>query len=548
MKKKISPKIFVLAELITVAITATVTVIISTPLEIAITNIFNKSNKIKLEYQIVSDKILSRDDLVEIISNNFKELKIDFSMDDDYIDNYHLMLLNINNPGRFIEDDLIFDIDFCNDTTKILNVLGKLQYPSSKELSPEFEKPPLIFSNKDNILNINFSWNDDQEEVGFNVYRSYNKNVGFGQRNLKILQGKNVFKDTILKNQQIYYAVANFGCNGLESNFSNELLFPQILFNQYWFENTTLIDFNENDELNADKLSRIILQIKNALQMERSVLVNTNRETFNRWISNNEFKDGPIYFNNDFDFMHGRTKIHLNEIPKNAKYKIYIIYKTYSDKLDLSDSLKVKVSDKYSIKNITRKGHLQHDTNVARSNLLDSKRELLTPKKVRALIDNDGVIICWSIPFDSSYSHIRLFKSSYDETDLEFHWGEQIYEGVGENRKIICYFWEYDRKNKKNRKNIKNHIVDPFIPPPKAVKDTIPPGAPVMLVSERQKMSIVNSHKSKLIPFFKDINVTEGKKYTYTLVAYNKAGEYSLPIQLCVQFEKISDYPSIVID
>jgi len=245
--KKYSLKTLIVTTALGVVMTASLSPVISIPIELLMNKIVSMivGPPYELGYKILSDSILSRSELDKVIRDNFSDAAIDYSMDDDIISTYHVTTVELRNKGHLIEDNLVMDVDFKDKRVKILDVFAKLIEPEVKELEIEVDRPPLVLdaSIRDRI-SFTLQIDRDDSVLGSIFYRSYLPKAGFGRRSPAIQKGVN-FSDFILRDQKVWYSASHIGKNGLESELSDAIPAHLAPMNQFNFANAKKLDIKD---------------------------------------------------------------------------------------------------------------------------------------------------------------------------------------------------------------------------------------------------------------------------------------------------------------
>ena len=120
---------------IQVIITAIITAVITTVITLSINNLWHYifSPEKKLEYEIISNKTLTKTNIITAITGNFPNSIIDFSKDDSIIPRYQYTIIELRNLGISIDENLFFKVDFNDERVKILDVLCKQTEPLEKK-------------------------------------------------------------------------------------------------------------------------------------------------------------------------------------------------------------------------------------------------------------------------------------------------------------------------------------------------------------------------------------------------------------------------------
>ena len=499
------------------------------------TIIYNSLSKpdFELEYKTLQVKKLTKAELMKLNYENFGSKKIDFSMDDNIIPNYYFAVLGFNNVGSFIEDSLVIDLNFNGTQFKILDVMCKMLEPEERIIDAEMQRPPLKFNRSifdAEFDEVSLKFEIDELRIGAIVYRSYIKDVGFGRINaLPITENK--FSIKAPSKLKSCFTLTHMGYSGEESAFGVKVPFPETIFNGYSFKNAMTLDIEKND------LIKKLEDYRNKLEDKKIIFVNLTKEQFFRFVYPHSFTDLPIYFNDDVKFLKGKTSLLFNNIPKKAKYKIYIYYKTYVERKDHNITLFLR-----DIKNIELKkkdDKIIHEPSVDDSikKLSINSKEALTPECVKIFLEEDNILISWSIPQNKLYNGVRVFKSILNESDLtksSLKWGKEIYDGKGFNGPILGQEGNFIFHPKKQEtSDIKSKYEPPIKEEYERMKLPTPTGFNIAV--EQKYTKLLNSNNGKLMPFFADNSITCNETYLYTLVAYDNNYNYSYPIESIIK-------------
>jgi hypothetical protein len=482
----------------------------------------------EIEYKTLQIKKASKAELIKINQENFDGAQIDFSMDDTIIPYYYYAVLEINNLGGFIEDDVITDLFFDGSEYKILDVMCKMQKPEERLIGAEIERPPLelnpSITNSDSD-ELNFNSNSiDQIQVGLIIYRSYSKDVGFGRINTLPLTDTN-YSVKIPTQFKSDFTATHMGFSGEETDFASIFPYPEFKFNEYSFKNTKTLNLEKDDFI------KTLENYKTEFTDGKAIFVNSTKKEFYKVIYPYSFTDLPIYFEDDVKFLKGKTSLLFHNIPKKAKYKIFVYYKTYVENRNHNISLQLR-----EIGNIELK---KKDKKIDRSESPSKKdsKTALTPQFTRIYLEQDKILMAWTVPQGESYRGVRIFKTVLSENDLTQHslkWGNEVYDGEGFHglilgRKGVLIFRPKTFKSTNNKQS--------FQPPIKEEYRKGMPSPPILLrlTCKDQFNQILNGNKGKLMPYFVDENIECNDIYKYTLVAYDEHHSYSYPIESIVQ-------------
>lgn len=502
---------------------------------------FLTSNNLELEYKILSSNIFSKKEIEQAIKAKFVNLKIDYSFDDNFISEYHLTKVELKNVGPFIKDELFIDVNFNNENVKILSILGKSIEPYVKEIELEYNKPPFIWNP--------FEKNEDTLEVGLYfrveepgaymvaVYRSYNKEVGFGKINPKILK-KNEYKDYVLKGERYWYRIGNFSSSGLESPHIGPIAWPAVLFNKPSFKDVEEIFLSDIEDYNA-RLDSIFLKYR-VLKTENpntKIYVDVIKSDFIRWREPDELDYENTYFKEDIRFLNGKSSIFFNNFSKNGIIRLWIISKSTSS--NFINNLSLEFSEAKDIE-ITRASRF-YDNEKLKSSISKKKKSLkekLTPYQTKIFNGENKIIITWTIPNYSKYKFVRIFKTKINPNHkaLPLNWDNEIYEGKGEEFFLFSNVTKIIKSNNNILKENFSVVLtqNQLKPPPRRRRTPIDrPSAPsgMKIYGPPLSPTIVNLNENKIMPYFEDYDIIDGHTYSYVLVAYDNHDNYSFPIE-----------------
>jgi hypothetical protein len=504
----------------------------------------------ELRYEVLSSQELNKPELLQLVLTNFRQAKLDFSMDDNFIPSYHYTVLELRNVGNFIKDDLLFDIDFKNVNIKILGVLCKMIEPEEREMEAEITRPPLkyeIQGDDKDTADVKIRWSITDPQGGAIIYRSYIKDGGFGRRNPTLILN-DFFFEKAKKGNSYYYSVTNQGYSGQESELA-EIIFvpvPEFMFNRSSFKETKIIDAAYPDgEIEAKALLFKFNKVKTKLKSNGKIFVDMDRKDFSR-ISFEKIDKLPVYFKDDVKFLHGKTTIQLSNIMKKARIRLYIISKTYLKHNNYNLILSLRDPKDIELKRIESKSK-----KINGEDKPPLGKELLTPHDVKVFIGKGEIVLRWVIPKSKNYRGVRIFKSLYSRPSGDLFWGDELYEGEGVRGIImtpeLLKLRELHKKVRINEKKSSFPFAR-FEPPPRKSqsKEDLPPlpGPPTGLRVTGFGI-ILNGYGGELMPFYEDKKVTLGNSYVYTLVAYDDKGNYSYPIESIIKYESEEDQPQV---
>jgi hypothetical protein len=201
----------------------------------------------KITYEVMSVNRYSKGELTEIAAkqsfdgqNTFM-----FSLDDPFLVDYYLVKVRVTNKGPAIQDGLRLSVRLGHGQVKILDGKYKVNFPKNKVLQVVYTLPPFVWGLPESrgLMKAHAQWDPTPHAVGFNVYRSFNKAVGYGRLNDR-LTTKNRFDWSVdLKTlTAYYYRMVAVGGGGHESSPGKPIMIPDALAFMPLFRNVVYVD------------------------------------------------------------------------------------------------------------------------------------------------------------------------------------------------------------------------------------------------------------------------------------------------------------------
>lgn len=501
----------------------------------------------KLEYRIVASNELTKKQLVEVIRKNYKELSLDLSMDDNVILDYHHTILEMRNLGGFIEEDLLFNLDFGKEEIKILDVLCKLTCPIEKEIEAELRRPGLKLqslnpSENTHKIELTFFHDEPSTFVGLLVYRSSFESVGFGRINpVPITNG--VFTERVKRGARHFYAVTALGFAGHESAPFGPLPWPELSFNRPHFENTrTIAAYLPSGEIDFETIQNDFKDTLAQLKKGEKIYICMDRAKFLSKIFPETIDQSPVYFEDDVQFLRGKSTLHVHNVPKKGRLRFDIIWKTYA-RYNLSN-ITLSLKRLQDIELVKKENRFSRKTGILRKPLSTENngniRLLLTPARVRVFFEEDGLILAWSRPKSAGYSGVRIFRYSEPEYTGQLESDHEIYDGKGISGLMLGFGAGTFRPADRYSGDIV-HPSEPY-PPPRKGEEARPSSPTGLSVTGGEPNVLVNIEGEELMPYYVDENVSCGQTYTYVVVAYDEVPNYSYAIESVVKWDCNLEY------
>ncbi len=515
-----------------------------------IDSIFTKTPDKRIQYEIKSIKNLSKNEIIKAINENFTYSKIDFSYDDNILDDYFLTTIDIKNLGDPIQDDFFLNLIYKEENIKIMDVLCKFIEPLRKEVNIETDRPPLEyeFPSKDSIkIEISTSPDFDQSATNSFVYRSYSKDVGFGRRNPSPIVD-NTFQEIVKNGGHYWYKISLESLPGSELGISDTYPWPESWFNRPFFKNTkTIFPVFSDDKYDMDCLYDSLKQTLSELKENEKVYIDIEKNEF-KIILSKKLSDAPIYFKNDIEFLFGRTSIYIDDLLENSLLRIFLISKTY---LEMKKLLNLEISLK-NIGNIKviKKKNISYDKPNLNKQITIDKNAALTPFRTRLFLGKNKIILAWSEPENSNVEGYRIFRTHYSQrSEFAMTLDNELYDGAGKKGLLLgaspyIRFFRNNEPAQIKRKKIL-HI---SLPPRKIKRNYLDNRPPTPIINSIRLMANypVNVYNGNLMRYYIDKDVKLGETYLYTLFAYDNKGTYSYPIESIIKYEQSEVYTEII--
>jgi len=477
----------------------------------------------QLSYEVVSVSKLNKRELSDFAVA--ERLGFNLSLDDPILSDYFLIMTRLRNEGEAINGPVKFSVSLGTPLAKFLDIKHKVTSPKNKAIPISHSILPLNWNlGVEGDLEFHFAW-DDTPQVGFSVYRSAAKDVGFGRITETVLARPSFSVKHQPDNlSTIYYAVSSINCWG-ESSLSDsvQVSVPVWLATQASFENVVWVDLDapSSDPQNGSKnspYSSLSDVFEKSDEPSRTIIVVQNRQELTSY--QNLPEDYKVLYMDDLAFLKGRAELtFLTGIDEDANILLYFLFKSGPD-TDFDFTLTLEGSPDVRFNRLD-------DGNSSYKNVPEPKPKKLslTPLRAAAYLGDQIVYIVWEPPEESDYEGVRIFRSPRQAFDESENLGDEIYDGLGSTEILRCECdtatsrWEEMDTSQWGR-------IRPIEPTPKIPRPS-PPGN-----LNFGKLDVpINSKGENLLPFFADDTASPGKSYTYTLFAYNSEEVYSLPVR-----------------
>lgn len=521
-----------------IIITAFVTLLLDNFLGKPINYLIDKYifNKKEVSYEILNISKLPKNKLsnytkVEPIS------EFNLSLDDPILTDYYVYKVRISNKGKSILNDLTIKIKFNGRYVKILDIKNKVISPKNKEIFLTTSLPDLYWSMEEvksfggpGALNWDNPTDNNETFVGYQVYRSRFKEVGYGKISDKLIKENRyyMFDSPVVFSHPYYYALEAITKSGRRSDINIfEVSSLQIIPFMAFFKNVSYIVPQEIDNVTSrQQLKRPQYRtLKEAIKdgYSNTYVIKAYKKNYNisdKFFDNNE-NPYRLYYKDDLTFLDGNTSLKIiNGLDEGAEVNLYILCKILPvDKINISVSLEGQPDIKYYEKS----SKIQYDVNVQdNSASYDKTKYSLMPKMVNLYYGKKSIYLIWAKPNNINYTGVRIFKIELKSETTENALGQEIYDGGGDVGELMCkYIYRTDPVNKEN--------IFYDMPPKKLTKTKMPMTPKFMGISDTQATNVVDNVNS---PYIKDDKIYPNKKYKYTIYTYDINGNYSYPIEV----------------
>ncbi len=492
----------------------------------------------KLCYEIFQANKYKKDELVKL-SEKLGYDKFNLNLDDPILENYYLIQIKLRNKGEFLHGPIKFNLSCDNNYTKIIDIKHKVKKPANKVINITHNLPSLNWKISEGAVPKIF-WGADgslSRTAGFNIYRSLDREVGFGVINDKLITEMkyNLPIDPSQNLSKNYFRISAKGVNGVESSMSDQVIITPEIFaftpffkEVYWISPKTKLGAEPNGSMEKPFRS-----LKEAISKSNKFAIFIVKQYRKDIISSqNVSKEANVFYKDDLSFLNGKIEFSiLDGIDENAEIDLSFLCKIFElnnffVKLKLIGSPEV-IFEKIKRKEI-KKSNLQPDTKT-KKNL----KVFLTPKIVKTYLGYNTIFLAWKIPESNEYNGVRIFRSvKRDLSDFE-KLGEEVYDGLGSyDETLNCEYHQRDSIDQDFDALIPKKIRFKDRPPRrKTGLEGLAPAVPTM-----GEINVVYEFKVKS-PFFEDKNVKPGTVYTYTLFAYDVNNNYSYPITVNASLE-----------
>ena len=484
----------------------------------------------KLCYEIIQTNRYKKYELVKL-SEKLGYEKFDLNLDDPILKNYYLIQIKLRNEAECLHGPIKFSLSCDNKYTKIIDIKHKVVKPANKIVKIADTLPSLNWGISEETF-LKISWENSSPlsgTAGFSIYRSLDKEVGFGRINEKLIKKmeyKLPFNQTrdLSKN---YFRVSTEGIYGVDSGMSEDFICtPEIFAFSSSFKDVIWINPRTKSGSEPDgSKAKPFKSLKEAISKTNKFATFVINQYRGKIISSqNISKEANVFYKDALSFLEGKIEFSiLNGFDENAEIDLFILCKI-SDFNNFGVKLKLIGSPEVIFEEIKRseainKPNLQPNTKIKKN-----IRVLLTPKIVKTYLGSNTIFLAWEIPKSNQYKGVRIFRSvKRNLSDLE-KLGEEVYDGIGSFAETFhCRYYQRASIDK-DFDALMFKIIGFHTRPPdrKTRHEDMCPQPP-------SNISIMNDFEVKL-PFFEDKNVIPGTVYTYTIYAYDDDNNYSYPI------------------
>ncbi len=481
-----------------------------------------------LTYQVVSVDRLGSQELAEYARREFGG-SFNLQLDDDIIHDYDIFKVRIRNEGGPVEDGFAIEAVVDKGLAKIVDLKHIVRAPANKSRPVRYSFPDVAWNTKRPIKEVTFSWRDpgNTDGIGFFLFRSAFKEFGYGKFNLGLIQ-KNCLHVNVKELARGYYSVVAVGRNGMISDLSPPVRFPESLALQPHFNDSVWIDPSANLAPECfPHETRTYSSLKEAIDKEgpkRTFIVRASRAESQAVLQQAaaQHDNAKILFEDDLKFLKGKFEVSFPAgLDSGSEIDIYFLTKRFPD-VERSLLLLLQGRPKLSL---TIRGDGYKDAGIKQSQNGDAKKRSLTPKLIRTHASQAGIVFTWPKSSDQSYQGIRVFRSTVASEKPAMELGEEIYDGRDFAGVLRCDVNQRPPKSAEVEFSIYDFVA-PNEPPTR--KRSAPQSAPVTLAAPTNLKVISDVPVSH----FTDGNVRNNVKYKYTFYAYDSNENYSYPVEI----------------
>jgi hypothetical protein len=482
-----------------------------------------------LTYQVISVDHLRSHEIAEFARREFGGT-FNLQLDDNIIQDYDIFKVRIRNEGGPVENGFAIEAVVNKGLAKIVDLKHIVRAPANKSIPVRYSFPDVVWNTNRAVSNVTFTWrgSGNTEEIGFFLYRSAFKEFGYGKFNLGLIQ-KNCLHVNVKELGRGYYSVVAVGRNGMISDLSPPVRFPESLALQPHFNGSVWIDPSANlvPECSPNE-TRTYSSLKQAIDKEgpkRIFIVRAMRAESQTVLNQAaaQHDNAKILFEDDVKFLKGKFEVLFPAgLDNRAEIDFYFLTKGLPD-VERSLSLRLQGQAKLTL---AIRGEVYKDTAIKQAQNGDAKKRSLTPKLITTHASQAGIVFMWPKSGNQSYKGIRVFRSAVTSEKPATELGEEIYDGRDFAGVLHCDFNGRPAKSAEVEFPI-DDLVAPSEPPTR--NRSTPQSGPVALTAPT---GLKASKGDAPVSYFTDGNARNKVKYKYTFYAYDSNENYSYPVEI----------------
>jgi hypothetical protein len=489
-----------------------------------------------VSYEILSVSLLKRNELLEYGKREVGPAALDFRLDDEVIQQYHVFKVRLQNEGAALRDALKFEASIADGLAKIIDVKASAKGPTNKPVIMESSLPSLTWTRGHDSSDVVFQWDasSDGQILGYFIYKSVLNNRGYGRVNLGTI-GK---RCVVLTRSQLapgYYAVAAMGQAGMLSELSAPIKFPEILALQPQFQGLTLIDPDFTAETHCAKREvPVYRSVTDAVRAGRTgifVIQRRRGEARDRdKPADTANRDVRIVHQEELDFLRGRVDVSLPRgLERRADLVLLFVAKTLPGSeprfaLTLSGQRAIRLIER-GMKATGPRASADSEGNV--------RKRSLTPRTITPISDGKGLALTWAPADEHTYTGIRVFRTILSPANSAASLGEEIYEGPVASATIRCHGIG-GSKTVKSFEPQALTIGAPLEQPERKEKAGIQGRLAATTVGKRPAAPRSSRVTEPGVPtdYYRDTTPRTDVAYKYTIYTFDENGEYSYPVEV----------------
>jgi len=474
-----------------------------------------------ISYQVLSISKHKKYELTELMRKQ-EFSTFNMNLDDPILLDYYVAKIRLINLGPSLKGILKFNVELGRNNVKIIDIKHKVRLPPNKTFPMTHSLPPLICKApvKDGTVSLTWGITDPKQFIrGFNIYRSFKEDVGFGTINDTLVL-KPSFKIPIREriSTPLYYTITSVGIDGSESEFSeNPVKFPDIIAflpgfeDVYWIDSRVKMQGSARDGSKGDPFGSLSEGIARAGK-DATFIIRAARPGS---ISSEYLTTKSIlFYEDDLLFLKGVADISLlNGMDEDAVIDLLV----FKPVITLHGAPGVELR-------WIKTNQLSRQAPVSKTK---DTRKLVTPRAISAHLGKKSIYLVWEKPKDPRYKAVRIFRSPIRTSELLVDPGKELYDGPGTVGIIQC---KIDMPPLEQIPSVRANGLSEYKPPPRKADGSPPPAPFVPSAPYGLKVSNGNRKVHGEQQYFEDRDVTPGVPYTYTVFAYNENRTYSYPI------------------